>query len=318
MRKKILLIGLNYHNYTQEVVRELERQGHEVRFYDIQPGKPALKVMRKFFPWKYQAALDLYHKGILEREKDRHTDMVLFIQVHQMSIENLEAMKRLYPSSEFVLYNWDAVSNHDYRPFMSYFDRIYTFDPADANALGVHYLPLFCLRDFQGVRRRDRSGKAVYTVGNIVNPIRYEAIKRFQRYCSQKAIPFHAFMVASTHGFTQLLKNGHLPYDVSLFSISMPKFVELIEGASAAFDFANHRQSGYTMRTIENLCAGRKIITNNSGIRDEPFFSEDRIHVFKDLDFTGVDEFLKVPLKNPDEVFESFHIDQFTRRLMGA
>lgn len=97
----------------------------------------------------------------------------------------------------------------------------------------------------------------------------------------------------------------------------MPRFVSLIENSSAVFDYANHRQSGYTMRTIENLCAGRKIITNNPGIREEPFYTSDRIYILKNLDFTGVKEFLEVPLMYPDEAFESFHIDRFIGQLVS-
>ena len=317
MTKKILLIGLNYHSYTDEIVRALRAQGHDVHFHDIQPGKPWLKVLRKFAPSRYPAALDRYHAGILAAEQGWHADLVLFIQVHQMSQANLLALRQAQPAAEFVLYNWDAVSNHDYRPYLHHFDRVYTFDPHDARSLGLHYLPLFCIPAFVGLQRRDATAQAVYTVGNIVNPRRYEAILAFKRHCAREAIGFRAYMVGSTHALTLLLRGGHLPLDVSLRSIPHLDFIRLVESSSAVFDFANHQQVGYTMRTIENLCAGKKIITNNAAIRDEPFYSEDRIHVFSGLDFSGVKAFLARPLRNPEATFPEFHLSSFVRRLVN-
>ena len=166
----VLLIGLNYHTYTSEIVDELRNLGHVVHFHDIQPGRPWLKVLRKFAPGKYPAALDGYHAEILAAERGWQADMVLFIQVHQMSHANMAALRREQPRAEFVLYNWDAISNHDYRPYLHYFNRVYTFDPKDAKEHRLHYLPLFCIPAFQNLKKRDRGAQAVYTVGNIVQP----------------------------------------------------------------------------------------------------------------------------------------------------
>ncbi len=317
MTKKILLIGLNYHSYTHEIVRELRVQGHQVHFHDIQPGQPWLKILRKFEPTRYTAALDRYHASILASEQDYHADLVLFIQVHQMSQTNLAALRQGQPAAEFVLYNWDAVSNHDYRPYLHHFDRVYTFDPHDAKTLGLHYLPLFCIPAFQGLRRRDATGQAVYTVGNIVNPKRYEAIHAFKRHCNQHDIEFKSYLMGSTHALTLLMRRGYLPMDVSLWSIRQTAFIDMVETASAAFDFANHHQVGYTMRTIENLCAGKKIITNNQAIRGEPFYSSDRIHVFDGLNFNGIQAFLGQPLHDPEATFPEFHLNIFVRRLIN-
>ena len=316
MTKKILLIGLNYHSYTAEIVRALRAQGHEVHFHDIQPGKPWLKVLRKFAPARYPAALDRYHRCILAAEQGWRANLVLFIQVHQMSQATLAALRQAQPTAEFVLYNWDAITNHDYRPYLHHFQRVYTFDPQDAKALCLHYLPLFCIPAFLGLQRRDATGQAVYTVGNIVNPKRYEAIHAFKRHCAAQGIGFRSFMVGSTHALTLLLRGGHLPLDVSLRSIPQADFIGLIETSSAVFDFANHRQVGYTMRTIENLCAGKKIITNNAAVRAEPFYSDDRFHVFDGLDFSGVQAFLARPLRDPDADFPEFHLSSFVRRLV--
>ncbi len=318
MGKKILLVGLDYFDYTREIVNALVGLGNEVHFHDIQPPRLPLKVLRKFAPSKYPQALDIYHREILRIESDFDPDIVLFIQVHQMSMSTIADLRLKFSKAEFILYNWDAYSNHDYRPYLDFFDRTYTFDPVDAKTLGINYLPLFCIPSFLNLKKPDQRCKSIYMVGNIANPRRYEVIQAFKEYCNNGGIVFRSHMVASTHAYWNLCKLGHFPVDVSFRRISGGRFIDLIESSTAVFDFANHRQSGFTMRTIENLCAGKKIVTNNPLIVHESFYSPDRIHVFSDMDFSGISDFLERPLQSPDSNFPEFHLDQFVRFLIGA
>ena len=105
---------------------------------------------------------------------------------------------------------------------------------------------------------------------------------------------------------------------MSTRSIDHARFIDMIETATTVFDFANHKQSGYTMRTMENLCAGKKIITGNPGIQAEPFYSPDRILVFDGLDFSSVKAFLDTPLQAPDADFPEFHLRSFVAQLVDA
>lgn len=316
MAKKILLIGLPYHHYTAEIIAAMRAQGHEVVFHDIQPRDPLMKTLRVAAPGWYRRRLDAHHARIVAAERGHRHDLVLFIQVHQFSQGHLAALKRDHAAAEFVLYNWDSIDNHDYRAHLHAFDRAYTFDPQDARDLGIGYLPLFCIPAFQNLRKREQDRKAVYFVGNIVSVQRYRAIQAFKAYCAQQGIAFHSHLACTPLVMTWLLRAGHLPRDVTSKPIAHDRFIDMIETSTAVFDFANHRQTGYTMRTMENLCAGKKIITGNRGLINEPFYSPDRILVFDGFDYSAVRAFLDQPLERPDEKFPEFHVDAFARNLV--
>lgn len=318
MKKKILLIGLPYHHYTAEIVAELRAQGHEVTFHDIQPRDLLMKTLRVIAPRWYRRRIDEHHLRIVAAERGRAYDMVLFIQVHQMAQATLATLKRDHAGAEFVLYNWDSIHNHDYRAHLHAFDRAYTFDPQDAAAQGIHYLPLFCILAFQGLRRREQERKAIYFVGNIVSVQRYRAIQAFKQFCAREGITFQSYMACTPVVMGWLLRAGIWPRDVSTRSIDPGRFIDMIETSVAVFDFANHKQSGYTMRTMENLCAGKKIITGNPGIVNEPFYSPDRILVFDGHDFSRVREFLDTPLRDPEATFEQYHLRSFVAQLVEA
>lgn len=312
---KILLIALHYHDYTRSIAEELRAAGHEVRVHDIMPRDLLMKVLRLAAPRIWQWRLDRHHARILRAERGAGHDMVLFIQAHQVSKPNMAAFKAAFPTARFVLYNWDSIANHDYRPHLDAFDDVFTFDPDDARAYGLHYLPLFCVRAFQNLARRAQE-PAIYFVGNIVNPARYDMIAAFRDFCEAENLVFKAHMACTPPVRMKLLKGGREPRGLSPGALDPAAFVDMVETSVATFDFANHHQSGYTMRVFENLCAGKKIITDNARILNEPFYSPDRIHVFKDADFSGVKAFVHQPLADPNATFPEYRIQAFVNHLV--
>lgn len=316
---KVLFAGLDYYGYTTKIIREFERLGATVDFVDIQPGSLGMKIWRTVMPASYQRAAHLRNARTIERTVATRYDRVVFLQAHQIAFETLARLRELQPQARFVLYNWDALTTHDYLPQAPLFDEVHTFDPVDARAHGFYYLPLFCSREMQGLARNRAPTRSVYTVGNIVNPRRYDAIKAFETYCNQHDIAFEAFMKISLVVYMRFLRAGRIPRGVSLRSIKPEAFRAMIERSAATFDFANHQaQAGHTMRTFENLCGGKKIITNNRSVRDEAFFSDDQFLVYEALDFTGVAEFLDRPLADIQAEFPQYRIQAFARALLGC
>lgn len=244
-------------------------------------------------------------------------DKVVFLQAHQMSTKNLTDLREAQPKAEFTLYNWDSLSNHDYRLQAKWFDRVLTFDPVDARDNGYGYLPLFCSRFMQGLRRDRVEPASLFMVGNIVMPARYTAVESFRRYCAEHRLKFKQHLKVSPVVWFNLVRSGHYPRDVSFRSIDKAAFCGMIETTSAVFDFANHTQSGQTMRMMENLCLGKKIVTSNIWVKQEPFYSPDRIHVFDGLDFSGVADFLNSDLVDKDADFSQYHIQSFVQQLLG-
>lgn len=314
----ILLIALHYHDYTNQIAAELRGLGHSVRVHDIQPRDLGMKILRVTAASRWQARLDAHHASILAAERGQDYDVVLFVQVHQMSAENLAQFRQAFRRAKFILYNWDSISNHDFRDRLGAFDSVATFDPVDARDYGLLHLPLFCVRDFQTLARREQEQKRVYFVGNIVSLARYDSVVAFRDYCAANRISLQTHLACSPVVQSRLIRTGRVPRGVTMRSIERQRFITMIETSTAVFDFANHQQTGYTMRVIENLCAGKKIITNNRRIRHEPFYSPDRIHVFDSLDFSGVADFMATSLVDPDQNFADFHLQNFLVRLLES
>lgn len=313
---KILFIGLPYHNYIKALTDEMEFQGHTVTFYPVELRKTKDKILRTLSPSSYIDKLDRYHSLMIRQEKKEKYDYIIFLQVHTISMSNFLELKDDHPESKFILYTWDALSPLlNYVPYIPYFDKVYTFDPTDAKNYGLNYLPLFCVRDFQNLPIVEPDTD-VYMVGNLVKPDRYRAIQAFERYCKENDIRFKKYIKCTPVVIIQLLIKGFLPRGLKLRSISRSHFIHLLQYSIATFDFANHKQSGYTMRFIENMCAGKKIITNNKRAIGESFYSSNRFFVFDELNFDGIKEFIQEPIKDSDVRFDEFSIQSFISTLL--
>jgi hypothetical protein len=313
---KVLFVGLDYHNYTSAIISEMEAQGCIVTFVDIQPRNFLFKVFRTLMRSKYEAFLRRHHERAVSIAEKTRYDHVVFLQSHQFEISLLARLRNCQYSVPFVLYNWDSLSTHNYIDHVKYFDYVFTFDVVDAIDNGFVYLPLFGTRYMQAMQRDSALPRTVFFVGNIVNPKRFEAIRAFSQYCKNNRIEFKAFMKITPVVYIRMLCSGLIPRGVSFKSIRSAYYRKLVESSVAVFDFANHQQSGHTMRTIENLVCGKKIITNNCVVVREPFFSKDRFHVYDGLDFSGVSNFIDSPIIDANERFNDYGIQVFTRRLL--
>lgn len=313
--KRVLLIGINFYSYIDEIRAAMNRLGYEVDYHPIEDISFWAKTEKRFSNASYTARLNRYHARVVRQAADHRYDIVLFIQVHQFSFENLANLKKSQPTARFSLYNWDSISTHDYRPYMAHFNRVATFDPQDAKAFGVDYLPLFAVPAYFNARKDLPADFDIYFVGTIGTMHRFNALKRLYDFCNAHGIATKFHLKCNAGGRVMLWRNrAHMP-GVTDKSLTFDDIIDLIERSRASFDFANHKQTGYTMRFIENMCAGRKIITENARVLDEPFYRPDRFLVVRDYDFSGVKAFVDLPITSDLDVAE-YSVDRWVSNLL--
>lgn len=314
----VLFIGIDYYEYTQRIVRELARQGHRTTFHSMELTKRRHKVLKRYAPGRFEAAMRNYHERILASERGNHYDLVLFLQVHRMAPEIVADFRSTFPDARFVLYNWDSLRTHDYRRYTQFFDSFLTFDREDAQELGAGYLPLFALPEYFGRRQNEDARFDIYFVGTVVSADRFRAARALKRFCKTSGLRLKMHLYCSPAGLLSLLRRGLWMPELKLRSISQRQIIQLMQQSRATFDFPNHRQSGYTMRFIENLCAGLKIITSNRVVLEETFYDAARLMVLDEhLDFKDVAEFVRGPLPAPAN-FSSFSLASWVSRLVSS
>ncbi|WP_343517860.1 hypothetical protein [Sphingomonas sp.] len=314
---RILFIACDYYAYTDRIEAEMRAQGHEVRRFPIEPRGWRNKAVRRFARDRHQASLDAHHAEIFEAIRGEEYDQVVFLQVHQYALANLERLRAALPDARFTLYNWDSLKTHDYRPHLRFFDKAATFDPADAEALGIDYLPLFALPEYYAVAAsRGAPEYDLYFVGSVHSLARFDAVKRLHAHCKAEGLRLKLYLHCSPPRMVQLLRRGEWLPGMTLRSIGTDGILDMMRASAGVFDFASQQQSGLTMRVFENLAAGMKIVATNPRIAQEPFYSPDRILLLDQLDFAPVKAFLAEPLRD-SRTFEEYSLSNWLRRLLA-
>ena len=312
---RILFLGIDFYGYSSRISEAFERLGHSVDFRPMEDRGFAAKSAKKLAPRMYRKRLDAYHQRLVEESAGQAYDFVLFIQVHEWRHDAIERLRALHRDAQFVLYNWDSLTTHDFRPWMRHFDHVATFDPDDAAALGIAYLPLFAIPRFFEIDQTRPRRHDIYFVGAVGTMHRFDALARLHAFCEQAGLSRKFHLVCSPAVRARLVKEGKSLPGITGRPIDFEGIVDMLEVSRATFDFANHRQSGYTMRLIENMCAGRKIVTENPRILDEPFYRDDRFLLVDGHDFSALPDFLAKPVTSDLDV-AAFGVDNWARRLI--
>lgn len=116
----------------------------------------------------------------------------------------------------------------------------------------------------------------------------------------------------------RILKDKHsrienypiLEKSVIFSPIDYPETLKLINKARCLLDILQPGQSGVTIRSMEALFYGKKLITDNQDIKDEDFYHPDRVYILGDDSRNGRDlkEFILSPMPTlPDSKTRASH-----------
>lgn len=306
--KNILFISVCFFGYEKAICNKLVQLGARVDFYDDRPSnniwiKALIRLNRNLL--KY--FIDRYYKNILKQIKSNTYDYFLVIKGEAIPITFIEKVRKLNPNIIIIGYNFDSIEEHPYfKKLMPYFDRVSTFDKADAENLEIDFKPLFCIDDyyqtskninpsldlvFIGSTHTDRAvvGRKIKTIVDKLN------LKCFFHYYAHSRWSFILRKYFDAHYCNFRLK------DVAFRSFSHKEMIEYYQNTKAVLDINKPYQNGLTMRTFEVLVLGRKLITTNANIKDYPFYNEQNILIIDRENPHLNKEFLRTPFVPIDE-----------------
>ncbi len=312
---RVLFIGLNYYHYPEAISKELERLGYQVDYYPIEPTTLFYKISRYILKPIYRVSLDRYHHKIINQSLSKEYDKVFFITTHYFSIENLKYLRNSQKNAEFISYHWDSLIQENYLETVEFFDRTYSFDRVDCQKHGIKYLPLFACGIYNDIEKKELDID-IYIVGSVGNPQRYILVQQFKDYCISNDISFNFHLKVTPITYLRVLLKGIIPQNVSFRTLKTEVMRDKAMRSRAVLDVPNHEQSGLTMRVIENICIGKKLVTTNVNIINEPFFDKNQVFLLGVDDMKDLKAFIRSdykPKEYPELKLESWLRNIFTR-----
>lgn len=273
--KSVLFFCYPFRGYNKFIIDSLEEMGAQVTYYSDSPDYKLFRIMPSVIK---NYVIKKYDKYILDKIRNNKYDYIFVIKGTYISNAFLKELKILNPNGKFLLYLWDSLKNYDYSNKISSFDKVFSFDRNDCKQLNtVTYLPLFFIPQFNDKQSNFEKSNDLFFIGGGLS-YRKPFLERLVKNINDPEIKCLFYFPSLKYYLKSLFLKD--PYFIFLRKpIPHEKFIKEFLSSKAIVDIPSPNQTGLTMRTLEVLGSGIKLITTNESIVQEPFYDDNNILV---------------------------------------
>lgn len=326
IEKNVVLFCPSFFGYDKAIKEEIESLGALVDLYDERPFKSILgKAMLRFnLSWLLMWHIERYFYNIL-LPKVNDIDYLVFINPESITPAIISKIRKINSEIKIIVYMWDSFRNKAAAiKLLKSADCFFTFDSDDAVTFNISFLPLFYVKDYSSCRlneSQDVSRKYKFSFIGTAHTERYRIVKKI--ISGADSVFLFLFVPSKIVFLYKKYICGELSelsfMDVSSTPMLRRDVVSVVANSDAIIDINHPKQVGLTMRTLEVLGAGRKLITTNRYVVNYDFYNENNFLVYHEhSDEHLVTSFLNKPYINlGDEVYYKYSISSWVRQLFS-
>lgn len=211
----------------------------------------------------------------------------------------LKWIRRKNKSIKLINYYWDKMSVSGYKVEETEDYDNWTFDLKDSREYGINYNPQFFVQSivlprneikydisFVGSDRRGRWKERTEIVENCYKEFLETGCKLFFYY------------VSPCSGNTGYTHKNNLP---------QREYFRIFSESKAVLEIVQPGEEWITLRVMQALTNGKKLITNNRWIKNEPYYSGSNIFIYGEDDIERLNEFIKEPFEDIDQSILAYY-----------
>jgi len=261
-----------------------------------------------------------YISGELQTACNSNRFQIVFaIMGTYLSAEHVNFIKANAPGAKLILYIWDdwkRITNKDKEELVTLFDKVYSFDPVDCRNKGFKLRPLFYVRNFSTASHKDKDIDVSFL--GVKHSDRMERLAEIKTMCERQKLTYDIKLVTGIIDYVKSI----IHYKKDKWSVLYPKsvsykdYLNTLERSRCVIDIQHPSQKGLTMRTIEALAMGCKLITTNDGVQDFKDIPEDMYMIWDgEIDPISFVKFVKKEINS--KLPESYSLDKFLQEILS-
>ncbi len=274
-RSKIAVIGPSFFGYVEAVTDELTRQGYSARYFDERHSN---SIYSKIF---YRLGFDYPIRQARKRHLSQLIEHIVYGGFGCLLLVDVEVVDRSFCETlqshgvDVFLYMWDSAENKPgFVDMIGTVKAAATFDPLDAENLGMRYIPLFAETVY-----KPGAHAPLRTVGSVafngtMHSHRARQLALLERILGsgvrvEKLLYYHSKVLYFIKSIF-IPSSWHYASSISTTAYSKETIADLYMRSEYVVDIHHPGQSGLTSRTFEALRAGALLVTFNKTVSSLP------------------------------------------------
>ena len=263
------------------------------------------RIIRKCFSYFDKCPVFLFEKFA----NDDFKPDIIIISDDTVDSSLFKLLRKIYPHAKLIYWFRNSLDAVDYKKAKEIHlkhsrlcDYVISFDKNDSKKYGFCYI--------ENCYYRPKSLENLKNNYDVVflgtDKSRYELIDEFYQRCKKYNLRTWIYVYSYTRDESLLVHHKFVNYNC---------YLEYVRKSKAILDVVDRNyQNGYSLRVFEALFYRKKLITNDTGIVNEPFYNKNNIYVFAPSNWeslNGLYDFLNAPYYDiKDEIknkYEFYH-----------
>lgn len=252
--------------------------------YFLNTDKPLFKLLKK---------VKISILGKWKNEINKYDKFIIFESLYNEKVA--KKIKRTKKENKVIVYFWNYIDdNNKYILNDKNIDEFWTFDKNDAQKYNMKYNPQFYTKN---VKIQDEQNK--YDVLFLGRPkTRKKDIVELEKKLEEEGIQTNFKIIEN--------EKDYVSYD---------EYLKMIAESKCILDYNQEGQVGLSLRPMEALFLERKLITNNTDIKNYDFYNHDNIFILGEDNINEIKEFINKPYKKIDQdIIDYYDFDQWLNR----
>lgn len=281
--KKVLFIGPVFYDYHTLIQKKIQVMGAEVSFYPEKKDGFLFGILNTLNPYLIFLYQKWYYFFLWQSIKNKDFTHFFLIRGYKMPPSFVEKVKKKNQNIKCIMYQWDSNQNNPYFDLLHCFDKSYTFDYQDYKQQeGLEFLQLFFTEDIKKLNKKEVNFKYDFFCFSSFTMNRYNAMLSFIAFSKEQNYELKSFCFIPYTTYFRFKYLKRMPLNKQYLSFRpMPReeYLKCLDNSRIVVDFSHQTQTGLSMRVIETYGAGKKILTTNTYILNNPIYSSDWVQL---------------------------------------
>lgn len=220
------------------------------------------------------------------------------------------------PHAERYVYSWNIVrDDHEFLKSLNNAKingfSYYSYDRNDCQRFNLEFNTI--MYDASLITPTNQTRWDVLFLGFLKD--RKDKMVSLQRSLLQSELNPHFVIVDKTG------QHSDLPFDVRDNYVSYTEYLDMLKQSRAILDITQHGQNGFSMRVMESIFLGKKLISTNTALLDADFYDPNNILVVdsEKMDISAIQQFMSTDFHPyPKEVQNYYSIDSWINRFTSS